>query len=328
MTRDFQKEDEFYKKDFKFSYSSLNKLLFSPSLFYKDYILLDREEKTEKYLIEGKLVHLLLFEPDQFDKTFNLVPGKTPSDSVIKVLKDMSMHTDAETLVDCDDWVILDSLKQLNLYQSLKLDEARVAKIRTDDAKEYWSFMNKSNLDIIDQTTLEKCKKYVEVIKANPDVMALFHNPGSDFELDPVKTYAEKKLDCSLEELPFGLKGIIDFYKVDSDKKEITIVDLKTTGKTISDFRETVDFYKYWLQAAVYIKLVLENASKEEQDYDIIFKFVVIDKYNQVYVFDVSDQTLGQWAEGFKEVISQATYHYKNRDYSLPYEFLVNKVKL
>ena len=33
------KEDMFYKEKFSFSYSSLNKLLFSPKLFYKDYIL-------------------------------------------------------------------------------------------------------------------------------------------------------------------------------------------------------------------------------------------------------------------------------------------------
>ena len=117
MNRDLKKEEEFYaKEDFFFSYSSLNKLLFSPSLFYKDYILLDREVRTDKHLIEGKLLHCLLFEPESFDQKFNLVPGKTPSDNVIKVLKDMSLHTDAETLASCEDFVILDSLKELNLY--------------------------------------------------------------------------------------------------------------------------------------------------------------------------------------------------------------------
>ena len=39
IKKDDNKEKEFYAKDFNFSYSSLNKLLFSPSLFYKDYIL-------------------------------------------------------------------------------------------------------------------------------------------------------------------------------------------------------------------------------------------------------------------------------------------------
>ena len=65
MKKDPIKEEEFYNKDFKFSYSSLNKLLFSPSLFYKDYILKEREEKTDKHLIEGKLLHLLLLQPEK-----------------------------------------------------------------------------------------------------------------------------------------------------------------------------------------------------------------------------------------------------------------------
>ena len=76
--RNLEKESEFYNKKFSFSYSSLNKLLFSPSLFYKDYVLFDREQKIEKYLIEGKLVHCILFEPDEVENKFSLVPGKTP----------------------------------------------------------------------------------------------------------------------------------------------------------------------------------------------------------------------------------------------------------
>ena len=104
-----QKEEVFYaKKDFCFSYSSLNKLLFSPSLFYKDYILWDREVRTDKHLIEGKLIHCLLFEAENVKEKFNIVPGKSPSDNIRKVLKDMALHTDADTLASCDDHVILD----------------------------------------------------------------------------------------------------------------------------------------------------------------------------------------------------------------------------
>jgi hypothetical protein len=68
MKQNKQKEEEFYAKDFNFSYSSLNKLLFSPSLFYKDYILWDRELRTDKHLVEGKLVHCLLFEPENVNE--------------------------------------------------------------------------------------------------------------------------------------------------------------------------------------------------------------------------------------------------------------------
>lgn len=330
-----EKENQFYSQDFKFSYSSLNKLLFSPSLFYKDYILKDKEIKTEKYLIEGSLVHCLLFEPQNFSKKFNLVPGKTPSDGIIKVIRKFKELTEVNNistdfLSEAPEWtnLILEALKEENLFQSLKLDSARLEKVQTEDAKEYWNFLSNSALDIIDQDTYNKCLDYVEVIKTNKDVMELFASVQTDFELDPVRTYAEQPLDCELKERPFGLKGIIDFYKVDDEEKLVTICDLKTTSKSISDFKETIDFYNYWLQAAIYCKLVFENLEEEQQDYNFIYKFVVIDTYKQVYVFDVSPQTLSIWTQGLEETLKVAEYHYTKKDYTLPYEFLVEKVIL
>ena len=324
-----EKEEKFYaKKDFCFSYSSLNKLLFSPSLFYKDYILWDREVRTDKHLIEGKLIHCLLFEAENVEEKFSIVPGKSPSDNIRKVLKDMALHTDVETLVDCDDFVILDSLKSLNLYQSLKADESRIAKIRTEDNEPYWKFIGNSNVDVVDQDTLLRCTERVVVLKNNKDVMSLFEEVTTDFDLDPIETHSERYLKSELIGLDFGLHGYIDYYKVDSDKKQVTICDLKTTGKTVSDFKDTVDFYNYWLQAAIYMKLVYDTLGDDADDYELTFKFIVIDTYDQVYVFEVSKDTMGSWANGLGGAIKTAKFHYNSRNYSLPIEFLSNKVTL
>ena len=181
MIRNKEKEDVFYaKKDFCFSYSSLNKLLFSPSLFYKEYILFDREVRTDKHLVEGKLVHCLLFEPENVTEKFNVVPGKAPSDNIRKVMKDMSIHTNAETLDLCEIQA-LESLKTLNLFQSLKTDEQRLKKVITEDNAPYWKFLSNTNVDVVDQDTLLKCKEKVEAIKENKDVVALFEQQQSDF---------------------------------------------------------------------------------------------------------------------------------------------------
>jgi len=325
---DKQKEEVFYAKDFNFSYSSINKLNFCPSLFYKDYILGDREIRTEKHLIEGKLIHCLLFEPDNVEKKFNVSPGKSPSDNIIGVMKDMSLYTDSESLDDIDDSVILDSLKSQNLYQSLKTDESRIAKIRTVDNGPYWTFINSTIIDVIDNSTLENCKRQVEILKENEDVKALFLEKESDFELDQIEVYAEKYLSCKLKTPDFGLHGYIDYYKIDHEKKLITICDLKTTGKTISDFPETIDFYNYWMQAAIYYKLVHDNLDEKCQSYEILFKFVVIDKYNQVYVFDVLESTMSSWAQGLFIKLQEVNYHYSKRNYSLPYKFLNQKIRL
>jgi hypothetical protein len=73
---------------------------------------------------------------------------------------------------------------------------------------------------------------------------------------------------------------------------------------------------------------VFENLDESQQDYNFIYKFVVIDNYKQVYVFDVSPETLSMWTQGLEETLKVAEYHYTQRDFSLPYEFLVEKVIL
>ena len=319
-------EDKFYEKEFNFSYSSLNKLLFSPSLFYKEYILKDREQKIEKHLIEGSAIHCLLFEPDNFKNKFRVVPEKAPSDNVRKVLHDMSLHTDETDLMKVEDFVILDSLKAINLYQSLKTDEQRLSKIKLAEYQVYWEFVSNNIIDVIDQDTYQRCLDRVEILKNNEEVSQAFAPKQTDFELDPITTYAEAYLTSELKDYPFGLHGYVDFYEVNTETKTATIYDLKTTSKSINDFADTVEFYNYWLQAAIYSKLVFDNL--EDDTYTIKFNFVVIDAYDQVYIFEVSEATMNEWTTELLSAVMAAKHHYDTKNYSLPYEFLVRKVNL
>jgi len=54
----------------------------------------------------------------------------------------------------------------------------------------------------------------------------------------------------------------------------------------------------------------------------------VIDKYNQVYPFQVSQETLEKWKESFNEIVKTIKWHYDNRRYDLPYSLVINNVKL
>ena len=328
---DKAKENLFYKEEFNFSYSSLNRLLFSPKLFYKDYILKERETKMEKHLIEGRLIHLLLLEPDRFNEEFVMTPLKMPSDSVKKVLRNVnSKIVDPNNYVklkDLDDQ-ILEALKEENLYQSFKEDSKRLDKIVTEESKEYFKFLQTTGKTIIDADTFARCMDRVVIIRANDDVTKLLMQEGTDWDLDHIQVYNEKKLECKLNDFKFGLKGIIDKYIIDDEAKTITIVDLKTTAKPLNSFAETVDFYNYWLQAAIYSLIVVKNVDENQQKYKIIFKFVVIDKYDQVYVFPVSEETLVRWITSLKEALQEANYHYSERKYDLPYVFANGNVTL
>ena len=327
---DKAKENLFYKEEFNFSYSSLNRLLFSPKLFYKDYILKERETKMEKHLIEGRLIHLLLLEPNRFNEEFVMSPLKMPTDSVKKVLRNVSskiVNLNNYKLKDLDDQ-ILKALKEENLYQSFKEDQKRLDKIITEESEEYFKFLQTTGKTIIDADTFARCMDRVVIIRANDEVTKLLMQEGTDWDLDHIQVYNEKKLECKLNNFKFGLKGIIDKYIIDDEAKTITIVDLKTTAKPLENFAETVDFYNYWLQAAIYSLLVMKNVDENQQDYKIIFKFVVIDKYDQVYVFPVTEETQLKWISSLREALQRANYHYSERKYDLPYDFANSNVTL
>jgi hypothetical protein len=118
---------------------------------------------------------------------------------------------------------------------------------------------------------------------------------------------------------------------MDFDSKTIFISDLKTTGKNLADFPDAVKFYKYWIQAVVYYKMAYYKFVKglpNETDWNIVVTFIVIDKYNQVYPFQVSQESLAIWQKDFEEIENIVKYHYENKDYTLPYELAIGNVKL
>jgi hypothetical protein len=75
--------------------------------------------------------------------------------------------------------------------------------------------------------------------------------------------------------------------------------------------------------------MLVENLLKQKNlDYDINHNFIVIDKYNQYYVFPVGVNTFKEWYTKTKLSLQIADHHLKNDNYSLPYALLKEKVYL
>jgi hypothetical protein len=328
-------ETNFYAKPFKFSYSSLNKLLWNPQAFYQMYVLGNREEKTESYLVNGKIIHALLLEEDKFNDQFIISPTNLPTGNTRSIIDSVYRHA-TELQANGDDRVflidfpnaVLDVLKDINLHQALKTDQQRLDKIFTPDAISYWEFLkSKGNKTLIDQETYDFCKTGVDLIKLNKEVATLLGSNATEFSNTEV--FNEIPLEVNINDKPFGLKGIIDNIVVNHDEKIIYINDLKTTSKELKDFSESVDFYNYWMQAAIYATMVaIKFIQLIDSGYQIKVHFVVIDKNYQVYPFLVTDKTLHSWFDKLGVVLEKAKWHYTNKSYDLPYDFAKGNVTL
>jgi hypothetical protein len=327
--------ERFYRQKFYFSYSGINKLLFSPVMFYNHYVLNQREDGTDAHLVGGRVLHCLLFEPDKYDEHFVTMPGKFPTDSQRKIIDNIFKYhlTVGNNTLNLSDYSqdILTQLLTANLYQTLKTDQQRLDKVLTDENKSYFEFL-KESLDktVVDEVTLNNCKESLIELKSNQAVRALLQLDKTPNDVH-IKTFSEHMISVNQEHLPFGYKGILDNVVMDYDSKTLFINDLKTTGKDISSFPESVVYYKYWIQAAIYHKLAWENFIKPLPDaveWEIVITFIVIDKYNQVYPYQVSKETLEMWLADFEDIEDKLKYHYVNREYKLPYELALGNVTL
>jgi hypothetical protein len=325
----------FYKQKFFFSYSGINKLLFSPIAFYNHYILKQREDSTDAHLVAGRVLHCLLLEPAKFENEFVVLPGKLPSGNNKTVVDDIFKYhvTLGNNTLLLEDYMpeILTQLLAMNLHQALKTDQQRIEKILTEENKEYFKFLKvSSEKTVIDQTILDGCRESVQILKQNRDVMSLLQLDLDDRDPD-TEVHNELLLSGSIGDLPFGIKGVLDNIVVDNTSKTLFVNDLKTTGKPIQDFKDAVEYYRYWIQAVIYVKLALQKyvASEDAHNWTVQVTFIVVDKYNQVYPYQVSLETLALWQERFEtDIVPQIKWHYENRRYDLPYELAIGNVKL
>ena len=326
--------EQFYKSDFYFSYSSINKLLYSPSAFYKHYILNQREDVVDAHLVAGKVLHCLILEPEKFDEEFIVIPSNLPKDNnkllVDEVFKVYQSQPDTDlTLADFPE-TIISVLAGINLHQSLKTDESRIAKMVTEQNSQYFEFLKvKQNKTIVDQATLDIAKESAELLKNHEVVRELMQlNKEKD---EKIKVFNEEGVQLRSSKYKFGFKGILDNVVMDYNTKTLFINDLKTTGKAIQDFPDSVQYYKYWIQAVMYKQLSLSKYLKDLPDWaewNIVITFIVIDRNNLIYPFQVSSETLKVWEEDFKEVLNVLEYHYNNKDFTLPYDLATKNVKL
>lgn len=328
-----QKEEEFFDKNFMMSYSGLNKLLYSPRLFYLHYVLGQRDDATDKFAIEGKLIHCLFLKPDDFDKEFALSIADVPSDNPKTLLdrlfvhyKELNAAGDPRENLEDFEHAILDILKDMNLYQSLKTDAQRIEKIITERHVAYWDHLkNGEGKILVDPDTYAQCQAIVEEIKSKDNVMSVMgYRPEFG---DDIKLQNEIELAAFDDKYPlFGLRGFIDNLVIDHTNKVIRVNDLKKSSKDISSFPESIEYYKYWMQASMYYMLVCNVYlfKPEYADYKFEFRFIVIDNYLQIAPIRVSNETLKEWVKKTQALLDQADYHFVNRSFDLPYEFLIN----
>lgn len=141
-----------------------------------------------------------------------------------------------------------------------------------DAVKYYYLKTEASNRIALSMDEYERVLKAVELIRASPRVSFLFTSTETTTSYKQVPIFFRfENEDC---------KALLDGIHVDHIEKTIQPFDLKTTSKSVSDFRSSFISYGYYRQAAFYTEALKTWLADhpEYQEYSVLpFKFVVVE---------------------------------------------------
>lgn len=317
------------------------------------------EQKLSKGLENGTIVHLYAEKPEEFgvadiprpegmlgdlvDEFYILKNNLTTVDHIITTEVSKGINLDitsnlkteggrtSEILAIKAAYEKLAALTDLSFNQALVF--TRLARFNTSAYKSYKedTLVNKINEECIpylkqadklqgkltltqaDKYTIENC---VKALKGN-ELANKYFNLGGLFDGNIIY----KEQDVYFEAIKIKCKARLDNIYIDIAKKVIYLNDLKTTAKSLSLFKDTVEYYRYYRQIAFYVKAL--EAWLKQQDiqvngesiigWKIIPQIIAVETngYFNCDVFDMSEYITKGTLEA-ANLINRIKFHKEN----------------
>jgi len=261
-----------YRKKEAINYSSLSALAVSP----QNYIARDDIGNIPAFR-KGSAVDCLLTTPDDFHIEFYVMSlKKAPSDMMVKYV---------EKLFETEDH------GKAYLESGYKLKPEKVKEKYEAEGREYYEGLKDARgKTILSYEEYEQIQRAVNAVKDGEFTKQYFEKPieGMDI-LYQYPIYWETKGQAC--------KSLLDIIVIDHKNKNIFPIDLKTTGKSVLNFRSAFMKWKYYLQASFYTDAVTfwKNNESDLIDYTVEnFKFLVVETIgmNPPMLFKCSDKDL------------------------------------
>lgn len=276
-------------------------------------------------LLLGSVVHQLTLQPELYELVMDI---NRPT---------AKMGFVADELYN--DWIsrtfstesIIKASNKIDYYKG-KMTDDKIQNIKNKceyywKARELYEIQRKSKLIPIylDPKNREKAIKCIDALQSNKRIQELLHpkgiiiNPESENEqaiLLDVEIHVP-----NYNPFIFKLKAKLDNYTIDYESNTVTINDIKTIGKILSEFENNFNSYAYYRELSIYSWLMSLIAKKYYNMENCIIKSnclvvsTIPNYYTKVYQVSKNDFNRG-WNE-FKYLLKLAAHFY-----TMGYRFL------
>lgn len=257
----------------------------------------------------GSAVHEIVLQ----NNLFELAPDIGKPTAKLGAMADELYKVFLNREVTEDD--VIKASDKINYYKG-KMNKDKIDKVLSASLP-YWeakkNISSDKELIFLDSKTRETVISCVNSLTGNKYVQNLLHPIG--IIEDPISENEQAILLDVLAEMPNGkstilhLKSKLDNYTIDKETGTITINDVKTIGKILSEIDNNIEKFHYNREIGMYMYLLVECAKKFYNIENPTFNanYLVVSTVPNYYS-KVRSITKLELANGFREFVSLLKY--------------------
>ena len=304
------------------SHSSLSALRISPLHFTK-YINRELDNDSKSFTL-GTAIHCFILENSKFDSLYTV-----STDHIVGGMMGKFLVALAENETSINDIKVLH--QQCYDIAGFKTPLTGVLKkLKTPENQIYLEFLRRTEgkhiLSQDDMNIILNCASTIAAHSVASNVLNTSELSGAEPEKEILWIHKD-----------FKVKSIIDNLILNKESKLVTIVDLKTTSKSVYNFSRAYSSYGYYRQIAIYKLAVLDyliSLGENPKEYDIKSYIVAIQTTGlfECVVYEPDNLDLSIAVDEFESLLSRLKWHLTHDRWDYPMEYYNNngviKIKL
>lgn len=316
----------YYEDNTRYSNSNIGQYIKYGPKYLRDYLDKKEDGLSASFLEKGSMIHAYILQPEIFWKEYVILEFEVPKSKQQKEFCEIYMQMVA--LNPLQDKNVLKTDAYRKAYSNNKTDnqcikDAEEIIMCYQDYLESLSTKDKrKRITFADLQMLKRIKKNLEEHKLTKKL--LFNVPlttGVYNEFHINWEYNREFYDIYLP-----CKSLLDRVHIDEDRKEITLIDLKTTSN-LYDFEHSMETYDYCRQFEYYW-LALDWYMKNERGIDIMTytrkTYVIAISTSgsyQVRTFNIKPEQLADRFYIINSVIEELAWHHTKCEWQYKREY-------
>lgn len=256
-------------------------------------------------LLSGSVLDVMMTGgEDEFHRLFQVLDVNITDGGKDVCNQLISLSLPYESFEEIPELIVSNAAKEAGFWKDNKWDSRRYKEVlKTGNIAEYYNALINTDKTIISTETFNEALAMVKALREAPATSGYF---ADNDELSPIRRYYQLKFKAVLEGV--GYRCMADEIICDYERKEIYLIDLKTSSKPEWDFYKSFIEWNYSCQARLYYRIIAANLLKDEyfRDFKIHnYRFIVVNKRTlQPLVWEFEDtKKVGILKYGKKEQI-------------------------